>query len=134
MSLLVEPGTTARIDRQALHQVLANLVDNAQQHGAAGAVPLVAGGSDERGVWLTISNEGTTLDSDTARRLFEPFTQLDSGPTRQREGLGMGLYVVRRLVEVYGGSVALRSEGGWTTGELRLVDSDVAELPARISA
>lgn len=134
VSLLVEPGTTARIDRQALHQVLANLIDNAQQHGADGAVPLVAGGRDERGVWLTVSNEGTTLDSDTARRLFEPFTQVDSGPTRQREGLGMGLYVVRRLVEVYGGSVALRSESGWTTVELRLVDSDVAELPDRIPA
>ncbi|HEU0101788.1 MAG TPA: HAMP domain-containing sensor histidine kinase [Mycobacteriales bacterium] len=133
VSLLVEPGTTARIDRQALHQVLANLVDNAQQHGAAGAVPLVAGGSDERGVWLTISNEGTTLDSDTARRLFEPFTQLDSGPTRQREGLGMGLYVVRRLVEVYGGSVALRSEGGWTTVELRLDCVDLAEDDRRIA-
>ena len=129
VSLLVEPGTTARIDRHALHQVLANLVDNAQQHGTPGAVPLLAGGHDERGVWLTVSNEGTTLDSDTARRLFEPFTQVDSGPTRTREGLGMGLYVVRRLVEVYGGSVALRSEGGWTTVELRLDCVDVTSQP-----
>ncbi len=120
VSLLVEAGTVARIDRQALHQVLANLIDNAQQHGADGAVPLVAGGSDERGVWLTVSNEGTTLDSDTARRLFEPFTQAESGPTRTREGLGMGLYVVRRLIEVYGGEIVLRSEAGWTTVELRL--------------
>ena len=46
----------------------------------------------------------------------------------------MGLYVVRRLVEVYGGSVSLRSESGWTTVELRLVDTDLAELPARLSA
>lgn len=127
VSLLVEPGTTARIDRQAMHQVLANLVDNAQQHGAPGAVPLVAGGLDEAGVWITVSNEGTTLDSETARRLFEPFTQADSGPTRPREGLGMGLYVVRRLVEVHGGSVQLRSEGGWTTVELRLQSVGAAD-------
>ncbi len=125
VSVLVETGTTARIDRQAMHQVLANLIDNAQQHGAAGAVPLVAGGRDDHGVWLTVSNEGTTLNSEEARRLFEPFTQVDSGSTRQREGLGMGLYVVRRLVEVHGGSVALRSEGGWTTVELRLAGSEV---------
>jgi signal transduction histidine kinase len=127
VSLLVEPGTTARIDRQAMHQVLANLVDNAQQHGAPGAVPLLAGGQDESGVWITVSNEGTTLDREQARRLFEPFTQADSGPTRQREGLGMGLYVVRRLVEVHGGSVQLRSEGGWTTVELRLQAVDHVE-------
>jgi signal transduction histidine kinase len=125
VSVLVETGTTARIDRQAMHQVLANLIDNAQQHGAAGAVPLVAGGRDDSGVWLTVSNEGTTLDSEQARRLFEPFTQVDSGSTREREGLGMGLYVVRRLVEVHGGSVALRSEGGWTTVELRLRGDEV---------
>jgi len=120
VQVLVDRGTLARIDRQALHQVLANLVDNAQQHGAPAAVPLVAAGTDERGVWLTVSNEGTTLDSETARNLFQPFTQVDSGSTRTREGLGMGLYVVRRLVEVHGGDVALRSEGGWTTVELRM--------------
>ena len=127
-SVLVDAGTTARIDRRAMHQVLANLVDNAQQHGADGAVPLVAGGCDASGVWVTVSNEGTTLDSETARRLFEPFTQADNGSTRPREGLGMGLYVVRRLVEVYGGSVTLRSEGGWTTVELRLAAAEPAVL------
>ena len=120
VQVLVDRGTLAHIARQALHQVLANLVENAQQHGSAAAVPLVAAGTDERGVWLTVSNEGTTLDSETARNLFQPFTQIESGTTRTREGLGMGLYVVRRLVEVHGGDVELRSEGGWTTVELRM--------------
>ncbi len=123
VSVLVDRGTVARIERKALHQVLANLVDNAQQHGAPGAVPLLAAGRDDRGVWLTVSNEGTTLTSEQARTLFEPFTQVDSGATRQREGLGMGLYVVRRLVEVYGGTLQLRSEGGWTTVELHLPEA-----------
>jgi signal transduction histidine kinase len=120
VSVVVEPGTVARIDRHALHQVLANLVDNAQQHGHHGTVPLVAAGSDSAGVWVTVSNEGRTLDDRTAGRLFEPFTQADTGTTRDAEGLGMGLYVVRRLVEVYGGGVDVHSENGWTTVELRL--------------
>lgn len=120
VSVVVEPGTAARIDRQALHQVLANLVDNALQHGAAGSVPLVAGGRDDQGVWLTVSNEGRVLDLTSAARLFEPFTQLDSGATRDSQGIGVGLYVVRRLVEVYGGSVDVRSESGWVTVEVRL--------------
>jgi signal transduction histidine kinase len=121
-AVAVEPDTVARIGRQALHQVLANLVDNAQQHGHPRAVPLVAAGRDGLGVWITVSNEGTTLDSRTARMLFEPFTQADSGTTREREGLGLGLYVVRRLVEVHRGSILLRSEEGWTTVEVRLAD------------
>jgi len=131
VSVVVEPGTVARIDRHALHQVLANLVDNAQQHGNPGTVPLVAAARDETGVWVTVSNEGRTLDDDTAGRLFEPFTQAETGATRDAEGLGMGLYVVRRLVEVYGGTVDVRSENGWVTVELRLQPGATALPTAR---
>ncbi len=130
VAVVVEPGTSARMDRQALHQVLANLVDNALQHGSPSSVPLVAGGSDERGVWITVSNEGRVLDLTAAERLFEPFTQLDSGATRDREGIGVGLYVVRRLVDVYGGSVDVRSEAGWVTVEVRLQAAGTSRMPA----
>jgi signal transduction histidine kinase len=120
VSVVVEPGLHARIDRRALHQVLENLLDNAYQHGAPGSTPLVAGGSDERGVWVTVSNEGRVVDLTRKGRLFEPFTQESSGATRDREGIGVGLYVVRRLVEVYGGSVDVQSDIGWVTVEVRL--------------
>jgi signal transduction histidine kinase len=124
VSVLVAPGTRARIERPALHQVLANLVDNSLQHGSSRSVPLVAAGEEQVGerreVWITVSNEGATLDPAATARLFEPFTQAASGPTRDREGLGMGLYVVRRLVEVHGGRVAVRSLDGWVTVEVRL--------------
>jgi signal transduction histidine kinase len=128
----VEPRTLARIDRQALHQVLANLVDNAQQHGSPGTVPIVAGGCDAAGVWLTVSNDGSQIDPEVTSRLFEPFTQANSGATRAHEGIGMGLYVVRRLVEVHGGRIAVRSEGGWVTVEVRL--HSAAPLTAARSA
>ena len=120
VSVVVEPGLQARIDRRALHQVLENLLDNAYQHGAPGSTPLVAGGADDRGVWLTVSNEGRVVDLTHKGRLFEPFTQESSGATRDREGIGVGLYVVRRLVEVYGGSVDVQSDIGWVTVEVRL--------------
>jgi signal transduction histidine kinase len=120
VSVVVEAGLTARIDRHALHQVLANLVDNALTHGAPGSTPLVAGGHDDKGVWLTVSNEGRVLDLTRKGQLFQPFTQVSTGATRDREGLGVGLYVVRRLVEVYGGSVDVRSDSGWVTVEVRL--------------
>jgi signal transduction histidine kinase len=120
VSVVVEPGLQARIDRRALHQVLENLLDNAYQHGAPGSTPLVAGGSDEHGVWVTVSNEGRVVDLTRKGRLFEPFTQESSGATRDREGIGVGLYVVRRLVEVYGGTVDVQSDIGWVTVEVRL--------------
>jgi signal transduction histidine kinase len=87
------------------------------QYGERGTVPLVAGGREGDEVWLAVSNEGLPLDD---QRLFEPFTQGDPGPTREHEGLGMGLYLVRRLVEVHGGWVHARCDGGWVTVEMRL--------------
>lgn len=129
VSVLVEPGTRARMTPQALHQVLANLLDNALQHGVADGVPLLAAGQDSGEVWVTVTNEGIGIDAATAGRLFEPFTQLASGPTRDREGLGMGLYVVRRLVEVHGGRVAVRSLDGWVTVEVRVPTCASAQTP-----
>ena len=120
VATVVDPGLSARIDRHALHQVLANLVDNAHQHGTPGSVPLLAAGQDGDEVWVTVSNEGSLVDARAANLLFEPFTQEDATVTRVKEGLGMGLYVVRRLVEVYGGRLVVRAEDGWITIELRL--------------
>ncbi|MDP3712236.1 MAG: ATP-binding protein [Mycobacteriales bacterium] len=129
VSVLVEQGSRARMTPQALHQVLANLLDNAVQHGAAGGVPLLAAGQEGAEVWIAVTNEGAGIDAATAGRLFEPFTQLASGPTRDREGLGMGLYVVRRLVEVHGGRVAVRSLDGWVTVEVRVPAAYQAQTP-----
>ena len=120
VAVTVEAGTIARIDRHALHQVLANLLDNAQQYGEPGSVPVVAGGREGDEVWVAVSNEGRPLDVAGATHLFEAFTQGDGGMTRAHEGLGMGLYVVRRLVDVYGGVVSVRADGGWVTVEIRL--------------
>lgn len=120
VAVTVPPGTLARIDRHALHQVLANLLDNAQQYGQPGSVPLIAGGREGTEVWVAVSNEGKPLDVAAASHLSEPFTQGQGGATRPHEGLGMGLYVVRRLIDVYGGQVTVRADGGWVTVELRL--------------
>jgi signal transduction histidine kinase len=121
VSVVIEPGLLAPIDRRALHQVLANLLDNAIQYGDSGTVPLVAGGRDGQEVWVAVSNEGRPLDD---QRLFEPFVQGDAGPTREHEGIGMGLYVVRRLVEVHGGKVTARCDSGWVTVELRMAAAE----------
>ena len=130
VSLVVEPGLTAHIDDEALEQVLRNLVDNARHHGAPGGTPMVVGGRDDDGVLLTVSNEGNVLDLTRKRELFEPFTQVDSGITREREGLGVGLFVVRRLVEAYGGSIDVDSHSGWVGVEVRLRQGDAQRATA----
>jgi signal transduction histidine kinase len=130
VSVLVEPGLCAHIDGDALEHVLHNLVENAAVHGAPGAETLVAGGRDDQGVWLRVSNEGRVLDLTDKHTLFKPFTQVDSTARREREGIGVGLFVVRRLVEVYGGSVDVDSHSGWITVEVRLQPAAARPLAA----
>ncbi|WP_045876125.1 HAMP domain-containing sensor histidine kinase [Pseudofrankia sp. DC12] len=115
-----------RMSREALHQVVANLVDNALVHSWPGApVRLIAGRVGDE-VVLRVRNPGPDLDKETIARLFEPFTQRDGSATRPTDGAGMGLYVVRRLVEVHGGRLRMTSDGGEINVE---VDMWAAELP-----
>ena len=66
-------------------------------------------------------------------RLLEPFTQADGSVTRTREGAGMGLYVVRRLVEVHGGQLTLHSTEGTRDGRGEHPASVVPDSPGRSS-
>ncbi|WP_322769865.1 sensor histidine kinase, partial [Frankia sp. Cr1] len=97
VSVDLPPQLSVRMARQALHQVVANLVDNALVHSWPGApVRLIAGRVGDE-VVLRVRNPGPDLDPATIRQLFEPFTQRDGTATREIDGAGMGLYVVRRL-------------------------------------
>lgn len=124
-----------RMSREALHQVVGNLVDNALVHSWPGApVRLIAGRVGDE-VVLRVRNPGPDLDPGTIRQLFEPFTQRDGSATRPTDGAGMGLYVVRRLVEVHGGRLRMTSENGEINVEVDLWAAamprpDVTELPS----
>ncbi|MCL9795147.1 sensor histidine kinase [Frankia sp. AgKG'84/4] len=119
-----------RMARQALIQVVANLVDNALVHSWPGApVRLIAGRVGDE-VVLRVRNPGPDLDPATIHQLFEPFTQRDGTATRQTDGAGMGLYVVRRLVEVHGGRLRMSSDNGEIIVEVDLWAATASNSPA----
>lgn len=124
----IPPTLPVRMARQALHQVVANLVDNALTHSWPGApVRLSAGRVGDEAI-LRIRNPGPDIDPSTLRQLMEPFTQRDGSATRAREGAGMGLYVVRRLVEVDGGRLQVSSGNGEIVVEVDLVAVQARDL------
>ncbi|NTU85022.1 MAG: response regulator, partial [Chloroflexales bacterium] len=101
-------------DARRLKQILVNLLANAVKFTPPGGeVGLeVRGNPDEQTVTFTVWDTGIGIASEDQARLFQPFEQGSSGLSRQYGGTGLGLTVVRRLVELHGGSVALESSPG----------------------
>jgi PAS domain S-box-containing protein len=100
-------------DPTRMAQVLDNLLDNARKFtGRSGevSVRLTAPASSEEAV-LTVSDTGVGIEPGMIQRLFEPFVQADNSLDRSRGGLGLGLALVKGLVELHGGTVLARSDG-----------------------
>jgi PAS domain S-box-containing protein len=99
-------------DPARMAQVVSNLVGNALKHGAVDApveLSLVGGASDTT---LRVSNRGPAIPSELMGRLFEPFRRGSNG--NGSRGLGLGLYIVREIVEAHHGSVDVQSNGDAT--------------------
>jgi diguanylate cyclase len=98
-------------DRTRIEQVVNNLVSNAVQHTTAGGRIVVHVGTLADAAELTVSDDGVGMDAETATRAFELFFQAHQGPERKRGGLGIGLTLARRIVELHGGAIEVASDG-----------------------
>jgi signal transduction histidine kinase/DNA-binding response OmpR family regulator len=133
LAYLIEESVPAQLvgDGGRLHQVLLNLVGNALKFTEKGEVVLRVSKEAEanRRVRLrfTIRDTGIGIAPAAAARLFQPFTQADSGTTRKFGGTGLGLAICRQLVSLLGGEIGLESVVGqgttfWFTAEFDLQD------------
>ncbi|HET9594225.1 MAG TPA: ATP-binding protein [Anaeromyxobacteraceae bacterium] len=100
-------------DRNRLAQIVGNLLQNAAKftpRGGTATVSVVSAEAEGRAV-LRVSDTGAGLAPELVERLFEPFVQADATLDRSRGGLGLGLALVKELVELHGGEVAAHSAG-----------------------
>jgi signal transduction histidine kinase len=93
-------------DRARLEQVLVNLLSNAVKYGRGKPIAVRVGGDATHGV-LEVADGGIGIAPDRQPHVFERFERAVSA--RHYGGLGLGLYIVRRIVEAHGGTVSLRS-------------------------
>jgi signal transduction histidine kinase len=98
-------------DRARLTQVIANLINNAAKYqNPRGRIELVV--ESEPGlVAIRIKDEGIGIPADTLSEIFELFSQGERAPDRTQDGLGIGLSLVKNLVEMHGGRVFASSDG-----------------------
>jgi signal transduction histidine kinase/CheY-like chemotaxis protein len=110
-------------DAARLAQVVGNLLMNAAKFTDGGGKVAVALEVEHGRAKLRVRDTGIGIGPELLGRLFEPFVQATATLARTRGGLGLGLAVVKRLVELHGGTVAARSEGAGKGAEF------VVELP-----
>ncbi|WNV91884.1 HAMP domain-containing sensor histidine kinase [Umezawaea sp. Da 62-37] len=98
------PGATAVADRERVHQVVVNLLDNAVRHGPANGRVDVRARSGADGLVVEVVDEGPGIAREDRERVFERFTR---GERAGGGGTGLGLNIARWVVDLHGGSIAV---------------------------
>jgi len=142
----VEPGVVARMDRDAFRQVLLNLLDNAAKYGPRGQTVQVGMAVVGFAVRIWVRDAGPGVPREERARIWEPYRRLDRPADAAVGGSGIGLAVVRDVVELHGGRVWVEDAPG---GGARFVvelpgatyagppgpeDADVPADPAEVGA
>lgn len=115
-------------DPTRLEQIATNLIDNALKYTPSGGSIEIAIDTVDEDVVLTVSDSGVGIPPDLLPHVFDVFVQGSISIDRSQGGLGIGLSLVRRLVELHGGSVSATSggSGGGSTFEIRLPRTEPA--------
>jgi PAS domain S-box-containing protein len=131
MSLAVEVAGAVWVDADEtrISQVMGNLLQNAARFGRRGGTVSVGSGIEEARAWIRVRDDGLGIAPEVLPHVFEPFVQAEHDLARTKGGLGLGLALVKGLVELHGGAVSARSAGAGLGAEF-LVRLPLAAPPA----
>jgi two-component system phosphate regulon sensor histidine kinase PhoR len=110
----VESLPSVRADREAIHQVFSNLIDNAMKYGRSGGRILLGARPAKRGidfgVEFYVQDFGAGIAYEHLPRLFERFYRVDKARSRESGGTGLGLAIAKHIMLAHGGSIRAESE------------------------
>lgn len=118
----LDPALPPRLvgDAARVRQILFNLVGNSLKFTESGSIvleiaPISPAGPDIQRILFSVHDTGIGIPADKFGELFKPFVQVEASYTRTYQGAGLGLAIVRRLVDIMGGHIAVESEPGQGT-------------------
>ena len=118
-------------DPRAVKQVMLNLLSNAVKFTPSAGTVTLAISSNDNGVEIAVSDTGIGMTKDETERALELYGQVESDLAKKQTGTGLGLPLVKSLVELHGGRLILDSEKGrGTTAKVNFPWTD--GLPAKI--
>ncbi len=119
-------------DHGRLRQILVNLLDNAVKFTDRGDISVsirshsIEGKGNKRQIHFCVRDTGIGIAEDKMNAIFEPFTQAEHVMSRKRDGVGLGLAIAKRLVELMGGEIWLESRPGQGSAFHFTIQADVA--------
>ncbi len=108
---VVRPLYYVHVDSERIREVITNLFDNAVKYSDRGKITIGLTG-DEKIVQLRIADTGQGIAAEDIPHLFQKFYRVDSTETRTIGGTGLGLFICRKIVELYNGRIWVESELG----------------------
>jgi signal transduction histidine kinase len=131
MTLMFDAGAERlRGDPDLLRVVMDNLIGNAIKYGREGSTVQVSMRRTADGLRVEVRNEGVGVAPDKIGRLFQKFYRVHDPATESAKGTGVGLYLVRRFVELHGGVVGVESEyGSWIAFWFQIPDGVAGAAP-----
>jgi two-component system phosphate regulon sensor histidine kinase PhoR len=97
-------------DREAIHQVFSNLIDNAMKYGASGGRVVLGARQLPHVVEFFVRDSGAGIASEHLPRLFERFYRVDKARSRESGGTGLGLAIAKHIMLAHGGVIRAESE------------------------
>jgi signal transduction histidine kinase len=107
-----EPPLVVRADKERVLQILTNLITNALKFTAAGGAIVVRARESARAVELSVEDSGSGIPSDQLAHLFDRYWQAKRSATSRASGVGLGLYICKRLVDAHRGRIWVDSRPG----------------------
>jgi signal transduction histidine kinase len=124
------PGESLWCDPARMQQVVWNLLSNAIKFTPEGGRVTIRAARDEDHLTVTVTDTGNGIDPQFLPHVFDRFRQQDAATTRHHGGLGLGLSIVRHLIELHGGSASAHSDG---EGRGATFTVTVPVAPARVA-
>ena len=132
LAVMNTASSVVSVDRDAIHQVFGNLIDNAMKYGEDGHKILIGACEREDGVQFFVRDFGAGIPSDHLPRLFERFYRVDKARSRESGGTGLGLAIAKHVVRAHGGTIKAESE--LNHGATFYFTLPREEAPVRLSA
>jgi signal transduction histidine kinase len=121
-TIVPEEPVVAKVDVEEIRMVIENIIENASNYSAEGkAITIILGHTKKGEAKITIQDQGVGIEKQDIAKLFQKFSRVNNPLTNAVNGTGLGLYFCKKIVELHGGKIQVKSTPGKSTSFIILL-------------